>query len=119
MSEYQSRFERLSNQARDWLERQLLGTFIEGLIPEIRCEVKARQPRTMMAAISFARLHEEKIGVEYRRNKGANKQVISRQPTSSTPSQNHNTSRLTREELKERLAKGLCWHCDEKWSKEH
>ena len=95
MLEYQSRFERLSNQARDWSERPLMGTFIEGLIPEIWCEVKARQPRTMMAVISFACLHEEKISVEYRRNRGANKQVISRQPTSSTPSRNHNTSRLT------------------------
>ena len=64
VSEYQSRFERLSNQARDWSERQLLGTFIEGLIPEIRCEVKARQPRTMIAAISFAHLHEKKISKE-------------------------------------------------------
>ena len=43
--EYQSMFERLSNQARDWSsDRQLLDIFIEGLIPEIRCDVKARQP---------------------------------------------------------------------------
>ena len=27
--------------------------------------------------------------------------------------------RLTREELRERSAKGLCWHCDEPWSHEH
>ena len=25
--------------------------------------------------------------------------------------------RLTQDELKERSAKGLCWHCDEKWQK--
>ena len=64
MLEYQSRFERLSNQARDWSDRQLLDTFIEGLIPEIRCEVKARQPCTMIAAISFANLYEKKISKE-------------------------------------------------------
>ncbi|CAL9111885.1 unnamed protein product, partial [Musa textilis] len=27
--------------------------------------------------------------------------------------------RLTREELRDRSAKGLCWHCDEPWSREH
>ncbi|RWV79877.1 hypothetical protein GW17_00058929 [Ensete ventricosum] len=26
---------------------------------------------------------------------------------------------LTRDELHERSAKGLCWHCDEPWSREH
>ncbi|RRT76607.1 hypothetical protein B296_00002255 [Ensete ventricosum] len=26
---------------------------------------------------------------------------------------------LTRDELCERSAKGLCWHCDEPWSREH
>ena len=54
----------MSNQARDWSDRQLLNTFIEGLNPEIRCEVKARQPCTMIAAISFAHLHEKKISKE-------------------------------------------------------
>ncbi|RWV84249.1 hypothetical protein GW17_00054045 [Ensete ventricosum] len=36
-------FERLSNQTENWSEKQLLGTFIEGLKPEIRGEVKVRQ----------------------------------------------------------------------------
>ncbi|CAD5188741.1 unnamed protein product [Musa acuminata subsp. malaccensis] len=29
------------------------------------------------------------------------------------------SKRLTREELRERSVKGLCWHCDEPWSREH
>ncbi|RRT54322.1 hypothetical protein B296_00019788 [Ensete ventricosum] len=28
-------------------------------------------------------------------------------------------TKLTRDELHERSAKGLCWHCDEPWSREH
>ncbi|RWW44581.1 hypothetical protein BHE74_00049651 [Ensete ventricosum] len=40
--EYQTRFERLSNQTVDWSKKQLLRTFIEGLKPKIRGEVKAR-----------------------------------------------------------------------------
>ncbi|RRT32378.1 hypothetical protein B296_00034693 [Ensete ventricosum] len=27
--------------------------------------------------------------------------------------------KLTRDELRERSAKGLCWHCDEPWSRKH
>ncbi|RRT51273.1 hypothetical protein B296_00024420 [Ensete ventricosum] len=27
--------------------------------------------------------------------------------------------KLTRDELRERSAKGLCWHCDKPWSQEH
>lgn len=110
-----------------------MGTFIEGLNLDIQCEVKARQPRTMIAAISFARLHEEKISKknrrqprtmtavisfahlheekiskENRRNRSDNKQMISKPPVPSILSRNPNTRRLTREELKERLAMGLC-----------
>ncbi|RRT59112.1 hypothetical protein B296_00038775 [Ensete ventricosum] len=54
VQEYQTRFERLSNQTRDWSEKQLLETFIEGLKSEIQEEVKARRPYMMMAAIFFA-----------------------------------------------------------------
>ncbi|URD72806.1 hypothetical protein MUK42_36441 [Musa troglodytarum] len=45
--------------------------------------------------------------------------MISKPSTPSIPNRNPNIRRLTREELKKRSAKGLCWHCDEKWSKEH
>ncbi|KAG6531914.1 hypothetical protein ZIOFF_005750 [Zingiber officinale] len=108
--EYQGRFERLSNQTRDWSEKQLLGTFIEGLRLDIRREVKMNQPRTMKPALSFARLQEEKINEEGRKNN----KVIRENPSHySTP------RRLTKEEIKESMAKGLCWHCDEKWHRGH
>lgn len=51
--EYQGRFEGLSNQTRNWLEKQLLGTFIEGLHLDIQCEPKMNQPHTMRVALSF------------------------------------------------------------------
>ena len=97
MLEYQSRFERLLNQVKDWSERQLVGTFIEGHNPDIRCEVKARQPYTMTAAISYARLHEKKINRENRRNISDNKQMINKPLAPSIPNRNPNTRRQTRE----------------------
>ena len=108
--EYQGRFERLSKRTCDWSEKQLLGTFIEGLRLDIRREVKMNQPRTMKVALSFARLQEEKINEEGRRN---NKVIHENTSHYSTP------CRLTKEEIKERIAKGLCWHCDEKWHRGH
>ena len=57
-----------------------------------------------MAAISFARHQEEQLNHEARRT------TFDQVPT---------PKRLTREELRERYAKGLCWHCDEPWSHEH
>ncbi|RZR99275.1 hypothetical protein BHM03_00028789 [Ensete ventricosum] len=114
IQECQTRFERLSNQARDWLEKQLLGTFIEGLKPEIR-EVKARQPYTLTAAISFAR--EERLNQYVRRTRPTPRPVAYKLPsTSNRPPQ---PKKLTREELRDRSAKGLCWHCDESWSRDH
>lgn len=57
IAEYISRFERLSNRARDWMKQQLVGTFIEALNLEIRHEVKVSRSRTMRAATSLARMH--------------------------------------------------------------
>ncbi|RRT39742.1 hypothetical protein B296_00040968 [Ensete ventricosum] len=64
VQEYQSRFKHLSNQTRDWSEIQLVKKFIDRLNPEIRCEVKARYPCTMIAVISFASVHEGKINTD-------------------------------------------------------
>jgi len=44
VSEYQSRFEHLDNRAHDWSERQLIGTFVEGLRLDIKKEVKTYRP---------------------------------------------------------------------------
>ncbi|RWW53907.1 hypothetical protein BHE74_00039551 [Ensete ventricosum] len=42
-----------------------------------------------------------------------------RPTTSSTVINAPAPKKLTRDELRERSAKELCWHCDEPWSREH
>ncbi|RZS10046.1 hypothetical protein BHM03_00041201 [Ensete ventricosum] len=42
-----------------------------------------------------------------------------RPTTPSTAIQAPALKKLTRDELRERSAKELCWHCDEPWSREH
>jgi hypothetical protein len=62
VEEYINCFEQLSCQAHNWSDVLLVNTFIEGLWPEIQREVKARQPRTMIAAISLTRREEKRFG---------------------------------------------------------
>ncbi|RWV90752.1 hypothetical protein BHE74_00056434 [Ensete ventricosum] len=119
IQEYQTRFVRLSNQTENWFEKQLLGIFIEGLKLEIRGEVKARQPYTLMATISFTRIQEEQLKHEVRRTRVAPRPAMPRPTTPSTTIQAPAPKKLTRDELRERSTKELCWHCDEPWSREH
>ncbi|RWW36642.1 hypothetical protein BHE74_00058328 [Ensete ventricosum] len=91
----------------DWSEKQLLGTSIEGLKSEIR-EVKARQPIYAVAAISFARLLEERLNQEDRRTKVIARLVALRLSAPSSTSRPPQPKKLSRE-LRDRSAKGLCW----------
>ncbi|RWV98633.1 hypothetical protein GW17_00038502 [Ensete ventricosum] len=109
----------ISNQTENWSEKKLLGTFIMGLKPEIRGEVKARQLYTLMAVISFARIQEEQLNHEVWRTRVAARPAMPRPTTPSTTIQAPTLKKLTRDELRERSTKELCWHCNEPWSREH
>ncbi|RRT50976.1 hypothetical protein B296_00019560 [Ensete ventricosum] len=82
-------------------------------------EVKARQPYTIMEAISFAYIQEERLNHEVRRTRVAPRLAMMWPTAPSTVIQAPALKKLTRDELRERSAKGLCWHCDELWSREH
>jgi len=112
-----------------------LSCFISGLTPAIRREVQVLQPVSMSQAVAYARLHEEKQNdarKSFRPSVGASSG--SRQPllptsSSSTPpllptpmrttSSNVPFKRLTPEELAIRRKKGLCFQCNEKYSRGH
>ncbi|RZR75843.1 hypothetical protein BHM03_00000369 [Ensete ventricosum] len=72
-----------------------------------------------MAMISFARIQEEQLNYEVRRTRVALRPVMPRPTAPSTAIQAPAPKKLTRDELRERSAKELCWHCDEPWSREH
>ncbi|RWW48281.1 hypothetical protein BHE74_00045659 [Ensete ventricosum] len=72
-----------------------------------------------MAAISFARLQEERLNHEAWRTRVAPQLAALRHLVPLTVSLPSTPKKLTREELRERSAKGLCWHCDEPWSRDH
>ncbi|RWW61019.1 hypothetical protein BHE74_00031940 [Ensete ventricosum] len=86
---------------------------------EIRGEIKVQQSDTLMAAISFVRIQEERLNQETRRTRVTPRPAMPRPTASSTAIQAPAPKKLTRDELRERSAKGLCWHYDEPWSREH
>ncbi|RWV84481.1 hypothetical protein GW17_00053802 [Ensete ventricosum] len=67
--------------------------------------------------ISFAQLQEEQLNQDVQRTRTTPRPVAYKPPsTSSRPPQ---PKKLTREELRDRFVKRLCWHCDEPWSHDH
>ncbi|RZR87640.1 hypothetical protein BHM03_00015085 [Ensete ventricosum] len=93
--------------------------FIKGLKSEIRCDVKARQLYTLMVVISFACIQEEKLNLDARRTKIVNRPATIKPSASPAANRTPQPKRLTQEELRERSAKGLCWHYDESWSRDY
>ncbi|RZS28234.1 hypothetical protein BHM03_00061802 [Ensete ventricosum] len=72
-----------------------------------------------MVAISFARIQEERLNHEARRTRVAPRPAMPRPTAPSVAIRAPAPKKLTRDELHERSTKGLCWHCDEPWSREH
>ncbi|RRT64044.1 hypothetical protein B296_00037468 [Ensete ventricosum] len=72
-----------------------------------------------MMTISFVQLQEERLNHEARRTRIAPQLAIPKPSAPSTIIQAPAPKKLTREELRERSMKGLCWHYDKPWSREH
>ncbi|RWW45983.1 hypothetical protein BHE74_00048131 [Ensete ventricosum] len=72
-----------------------------------------------MTIISFARLQDERLNQEVRRTRAPTQLAALRPSAPPTINRLSTPTRLTREELRERYTKGLCWHYDESWSREH
>ncbi|RWW40409.1 hypothetical protein BHE74_00054178 [Ensete ventricosum] len=73
----------------------------------------------MTIAISFARLQEERLNQDAWRTKVTTRSVAHIPSTPSTISRPSQLKELTREEHRDRFAKGLCWHYNQPWSHGH
>ncbi|RWW62314.1 hypothetical protein BHE74_00030565 [Ensete ventricosum] len=72
-----------------------------------------------MATISFACIQEEQLNHKVQRTRVAPRLAMPRPTAPSTAIKAPAPKKLTRDELRKRSAKGLCWHCNELWSREH
>ena len=133
--DYLTQFEALANRITGLSPSSLLSCFISGLDPAIRREVQALQPLTMVHAAGLARLQEEKFQ-DTQRNPRIRPSFPSSPSTPlsfSTPSPPSPlpllpspakppplpVKRLSPEELASHRERGLCFYCDNKFTRGH
>lgn len=128
---YLTEFEALANRLEGLSPSDLLSCFISGLKTEIRREILALRPSSLSQAAGLARLQEEKQQDVLRSSRSRPWQPP---PKSSleTPATTKTTSgllptppgkprfrHLSGPEMDERREKGLCFNCDQRWSRNH
>lgn len=131
--DYLSQFESLANHTIRLPAPFLLSYFLSNLISEIRREVQALRPLTLVQATTLARLHEEKIN-DHRRvyqsrppsSSSFPPYSITSKPTPTTPLLPSlpkpppiPIKRLSPEEMASRQERGLCFNCNKKFSRGH
>lgn len=137
VEEYISQFDELRSHvmAQDGRHREsyYIDTFISGLREEISQALYNHRPSTLQEARNMARGQEYLLGVLDKRYKSNSlKSYTSNSnskpgysatkgftPSAFTPGQGLETKRLTLEELNDKKKKGLCFHCNEKFTPGH
>ncbi|XP_042980015.1 uncharacterized protein LOC122310203 [Carya illinoinensis] len=126
---YIEEFRQLQTLVRGWSEEALVGTFIDGLKPWIAKEIKLKQPTRIQEVMRMTEILEESSNMERRFSKDMGSKA-SRTLQTKPPWKNrvdgevskpkpYEVKRLSREEVQERIKRGLCFKCGDKWSKEH
>nr|KYP49650.1 hypothetical protein KK1_028622 [Cajanus cajan] len=143
VNEYYMEFISLANRVYGISPDALLDCFISGLKPEIKRDVIAQSPLSLLKAVSLAKLFEEKYNTKPKISytKPANTPTTytypkfhnSQPPLLPTPNQKPsypNTQnpqitpanpirKMTQAEMQVRRDKGLCYTCDEKFTPQH
>jgi len=143
VTDYYTEFVVLANRTNIEPPVALKGCFVSGLRKEIRREVKAQCPTSLMRAVSLARLYEDKFTFRLKITPGPNahrytnhqnnlpvamrpQQRSNLPPLLPTPTQtplpNNNRppiKRLTMAEQQIRREKGICFWCDDKFTPQH
>lgn len=135
---YLTEFEALANRLEGLSEVDLLSCFVSGLRMDIRREVLTQRPITISQATGLARLQEDKLQDITRMSRSKvwhssstpTKELIKGGSDSTPPSTNTagllptpaakpRFRHLSSAEMDERREKGLCFNCDQRWSRQH
>ncbi|GJZ52542.1 ty3-gypsy retrotransposon protein [Tanacetum coccineum] len=98
IAQYQSEFEKLMNRVTDISEGLLISFYVSGLKPSLQRELLVSKPTSLGDAFALARVTEARTDV------GAAPLSI---------------KWISPAERQERLSKGLCFNCDNKWVRGH
>nr|KYP42756.1 hypothetical protein KK1_035826 [Cajanus cajan] len=117
VTEYQQRFEKISNRVFGLPPDAIVDCFYSGLLPEIQREVAILKPTTISQAIGLSKLIEAKI------RDSEPKIPLNRLPPLPPPPDITTSplpiKRLSPTQLQERRAQGLCFNCDAKYHPGH
>nr|CAB3465822.1 unnamed protein product [Digitaria exilis] len=108
----------------DVSEAQQLSIFMVGLLEPLKTDVELQKPTTLDDAMALARAFERRLQVDTPPFLLALVVLNAQDPSwrvgfyTNTPPKGR-FKRLSREEMAQRLLKGLCFNCPEKFSKEH
>ncbi|XP_061375313.1 uncharacterized protein LOC133317461 [Gastrolobium bilobum] len=135
LRDYIQRFESLVNQVPELDDDLLMNFFVSGLQPELRSAVQLRGPITLHQAVQLAMAYDDHHGELRASFSGGSKRFFPKPVTSveqtapptlgSTHNQPlalpppSNLKRLSNEDLHKKRELGLCYTCDEKWTKQH
>ena len=138
--DYYVKFTALANRVQGVTGEALLDCFVGDLQQDIRRDVLAQAPTTLMRCVSLAKLYEEKYGhkshTSYKFHpkpqtqatnisqasqslKSSTLPPLLPKPTSTHPSKNFTVKKMSPAEMQLRREKGLCFTCDEKFTPSH
>ncbi|XP_041024018.1 uncharacterized protein LOC121264784 [Juglans microcarpa x Juglans regia] len=126
---YIEEFRQLQTLVRGWSEEALIGTFVDGLKPWLAKEIKLKQPTWIQEVMRMVEILEESGNMERRFSKDVGSKASKTLQTKSpwkpkvemefSKPKPYEVKKLSKEEVQERIKKGLCFKCGDKWSKEH
>ena len=129
VQDYIEEFRWLQTLVWGWSNDALLGAFLKGLKQWLARELKLKQPRRLQEAMNMAEILEESYYAEKRQGKEevggkASKQLhvkapLEKEETEATTKGKKGVKKLTDEEVRERMKKGPCFKCGEKWGVGH
>ncbi|KAD3066393.1 hypothetical protein E3N88_34273 [Mikania micrantha] len=138
VADYRNRFEAISNRSMALPPLFLIRCFISGLRQDLKQSVLIHKPKTLDEAMDLAQLHETRVQFEKgmgRLSLGSTKPLLPTPatPPLSSPIPSVNTKpgnptsipatvgfkRLTPSEIAHKRSLGLCYRCDEKYSRDH
>uniref|UniRef100_A0A803P3U7 Uncharacterized protein n=1 Tax=Cannabis sativa TaxID=3483 RepID=A0A803P3U7_CANSA len=127
VSDYKKKFIRLLAPLKTFDPAIQLSTFLNGLLPSLRAELRIQRPRNVDDAMDIVQDIEDKNKASRQRYSSSHRMAVPESPTrvEKTLARTHlansttESRRLIDSEMQYKRQKGLCFRCDEKWSPGH